>query len=282
MMREVSTSALGRARATAGGGGKGRTLWTQLSNSTVLLKLAGGLFILTLWELIVRAAAPAYVAKPSGILRVLPKTILSKAIIDGAGTTLWAVTQGLLIALVLGTVVGLAMGHLKVVERLLRIYVSGLNAMPMIALLPLLTIWFGYTPAARLATIVFAAFFPVAMNVTDGAHSVPSDYLDVARSYRARRRHIWFGVTLPSSLPYLLAGIRIAIGRALIGAVVAEFFISIDGLGFYILFQSRTFHHNEAFVGVLMLAGFAIANDVLINWLTRRFMPWYRAGESGK
>ena len=282
MMREASTSTLDNARATAGGSGRGPSVWTQISNSTVLLKLAGGVFILALWELIVRALAPAYVAKPSGILRVLPGTLFSKAIIDGAGTTLWAVTQGLFIALVLGTFVGLAMGHLKVVERLLRIYVSGLNAMPMIALLPLLTIWFGYTSAARLATIVFAAFFPVAMNLTDGARSVPSEYLDVARAYRARPRHIWFGVTLPSSLPYLLAGIRIAIGRALIGAVVAEFFISVDGLGFYILFQSRTFHHNEAFVGVLLLAGFAIANDVLINWLTRRFMPWYQAGEGGR
>jgi len=283
MMHEVSTSPLHQPRAAGSAGDRRREgWWIRLSNSTVMLKLAGGLFILGSWELIVRALAPAYVARPSGIIRVLPATIFGKAILGGAGTTLWAVTQGLLIALVLGTIVGLAMGHLKVIERLLRIYVNGLNAMPMIALLPLLTIWFGYTSAARLATIVFAAFFPVAMNVTDGAHSVPSEYLEVARAYRARRRHIWFGVTLPSSLPYLLAGVRIAIGRALIGAVVAEFFISIDGLGFYILFQSRTFHHNEAFVAVLMLAAFAIANDALINRLTKRYMRWYRAGESGR
>jgi ABC-type nitrate/sulfonate/bicarbonate transport system permease component len=72
--------------------------------------------------------------------------------------------------------------------------------------------------------------------------------------------------------------VRIAIGRALIGAVVAEFFISVDGLGFYILFQSRTFHHNEAFVAVLLLAAFATSVDALINWLTRRYLRWYRAG----
>ncbi len=268
MMHEISTSPLQQTRAAGCAGDRRReSWWIRLSNSTVMLKLAGGLFILGSWELIVRTLAPGYVARPSGIIRVLPATIFGKAILGGAGTTLWAVTQGLLIALVLG---------------LLRIYVNGLNAMPMIALLPLLTIWFGYTSAARLATIVFAAFFPVAMNVTDGAHSVPSEYLEVARAYRARRRHIWFGVTLPSSLPYLLAGVRIAIGRALIGAVVAEFFISIDGLGFYILFQSRTFHHNEAFVAVLMLAAFAIANDALIYRLTKRYMSWYRAGESGR
>ncbi len=282
MMHEASTSPRTEARVEAGHASVRRqSAWMQLANSTWGLKVVGGIFILGAWEAIVRAFAPGYVARPSGIFRVLPATIFSKAILEGAGTTLWAVSEGLLIALVLGTAVGLAMGHVRMVERLLRIYVSGLNAMPMIALLPLLTIWFGYTSAARLATIVFAAFFPVAMNVTDGAHSVPAEYLEVARAYRARRRHIWLGVTLPSSLPYLLAGVRIALGRALIGAVVAEFFISVDGLGFYILFQSRTFHHNEAFVAVLMLAAFAVVNDALINWLTRRFMPWYRAGEGG-
>lgn len=280
MMNEGTTSATAGARGSAEApfARPRTTWWIELFGTTPMLKLLGGIFLLGAWELIVRAFAPAYVAKPTGIIRVLPQTIMGKAILGAAGTTLWAVIQGIVIALIFGTLVGLAMGHLKVVQRLLGIYVNGLNAMPMIAILPLLTIWFGYSSAARLATIVFAAFFPVAINMSDGARSVPSDYLDVARAYRARRRHIWLGVTLPSSLPYLLAGVRIAIGRALIGAVVVEFFISVDGLGFYILFQSRTFHHNQAFVAVLLLASFAIGVDALINWLTRRYLRWYRAG----
>lgn len=283
MMPEVSTSPLPKGGEPRAGLAMARGgAWSQLAHSTVGLKIAGGLFILGSWELIVGALAPAYVARPSGILRVLPATVVSAPVLSGAATTLWAVTQGLAIALVLGTVVGLGMGHLRVVERLLSVYVNGLNAMPMIALLPLLTIWFGFTSAARLATVVFAAFFPVAMNVTDGARSIPSEYLEVARAYRARRRHIWFGISLPASLPYLLAGIRLAVARAVIAAVVAEFYISVDGLGFYILFQSRTFHHNEAFVAVLMLAGFAILNDVAMAGLTRRLLPWYRAGEAGR
>jgi NitT/TauT family transport system permease protein len=124
--------------------------------------------------------------------------------------------------------------------------------------------------------VVFAAFFPIAMNASDGARSVPAEYLEVARACRARWTDVWFGITLPSSLPYLLAGLRLAIGRALVGAVVAEFFISIDGLGYFILFQSRTFHHDAAFVAVLLLAGFAVGMDALIGWVTRRHLPWYR------
>jgi ABC-type nitrate/sulfonate/bicarbonate transport system permease component len=254
-------------------------LRARLSASPVALKVAGGVLILASWEAIVRATAPAYVAKPSGIVAALPRVVTNPAVLSAAGITLTAVVEGLVLAVVFGTLVGLATGSIRIAERALGIYVNGLYAMPMVAIVPLLTIWFGYTSAARLATIVFASFFPVAMNVCDGARSVPPEYLEVARAFRARPRHIWLGITLPSSLPYVLAGIRLAVGRALVGAVVAEFVISIDGLGFYILFQSRTFHHNEALVAVLLLAFFAVLVDAGIDWLVRARLPWYRPGE---
>ena len=86
-------------------------------------------------------------------------------------------------------------------------------------------------------------------------------------------------IVLPASMPYLLAGFRLAAGRALIGAVVAEFFLSVGGIGYYILYNSRSYHHNEAFVGVLLLAAFGVGFELLVNWSTRRFMPWYRRDE---
>jgi ABC-type nitrate/sulfonate/bicarbonate transport system permease component len=86
-------------------------------------------------------------------------------------------------------------------------------------------------------------------------------------------------IVLPAATPYLLAGFRLAAGRALIGAVVAEFFLSVGGLGYFILFNSRTYHHNEAFVGVLLLAAFGVAFELLVVWATRHFMPWYRRDE---
>lgn len=253
--------------------------WRLLITATPTIKLLGGLFILAAWEIVVRATAPAYVAKPSNIILVLPQVLTSLEMLSAAAVTLWAVIQGLVISLVAGTIVGLAMGQSKLVDRLLRIYVNGLYAMPMIAILPILTIWFGYSSAARTATIVFASFFPIVMQVSDGARSVPREYLEVARSYRARRHHIWFGITLPSAMPYLIAGLQLAVGRALIGAVVAEFFVAVDGLGYYILFNSRTFHHNKAFIAVILFAAFAVAVEWAMNWGMRRFVPWYRAGE---
>jgi ABC-type nitrate/sulfonate/bicarbonate transport system permease component len=149
----------------------------------------------------------------------------------------------------------------------------------MVIVLPLVSLWFGYTSGARLATIVFAAIFSIIINTADGARSVPREYLEVARSFRAHRLRMLIDIVMPASLPYFLAGLRLAAGRALIGAVVAEFFTAIGGLGYFILYNSRIFKHDEAFVGVLLLAAFGVGFEVLVGWGTARFLPWYRRDE---
>ncbi len=240
------------------------------------VKIIAGLIILVAWQVGVGAFAPRFVAKPLGIIAVFPAVITDPAFLAAVASTLGAVIQGLFIAVVVGVIVGIAMGRVKIIDRMLNFYINGFYAMPMVAVLPLLAIWFGYENNARLATIVFAAFFSVAMNARDGARSVPPEYLDVAKSYRAGRRYVWFDDTLHSSLPYLVAGIRLASGRALVGAVIAEFFISLDGVGMYILSHARSFKHNEAVVGVLALVAFGLFVDWLMNWVMRRYLPWAR------
>ena len=217
-------------------------------------RLVTGLAILLTWELVVRGFAPAYVAKPSTVLLAIPRVIVDPAFLKATGETLGAVAEGLAIALVVGTVIGLLMGRSLLFERAVRHYVNGFYAMPMIVVLPLFSLWFGYSGAARIATIIFAAIFSIIINAADGARSVPREFLEVARSFRADRLRMLVEIVLPSSVPYLLAGVRLAAGRALIGAVVAEFFLSVGGLGYFILYNSRTYHHDAAFVGVLLLA----------------------------
>lgn len=250
----------------------------QVGPSSLALKAAAGVVLFALWEITVRALAPVYVARPSGVAKVFFTVLTDAGFLAVAGATLWAVVQGLAISIVAGTAVGLLMGRVSAVEHGLRYYVNSLYATPMIAILPLVTLWFGYNADARLAVVVFAAFFSLAINAADGARSVPLDYLEVARSFRARPLSAIIDVVLPSSLPYLLAGLRLAAGRALVGAVVAEFFVSIPGLGYYILYNSRTFKHNEAFVAVIVLVAAGVGFEASIKWLTRRYMPWSRRG----
>jgi NitT/TauT family transport system permease protein len=246
------------------------------AGSTLPIKLAGAATVLLAWELLARGYAPRFVARPTGIVAALPRVLGDPAFLLAAWATLSSVLGGLVLALLVGTAVGLAMGRVRWVYRFLTFYVNGLYAMPMVAILPLFALWFGFSGSARLAVVIFAAFFPIALNASDGARAVPPEYLEVGRSYRARWQHLWLGITLPAALPYLLAGVRLAAGRALVGAIVAEFYVSIEGLGFFILFQTRTFHHNEAFVAVLMLAAFGVGFDALMNGLTQRCLPWYR------
>lgn len=251
----------------------------SLKSGVVLPRLIAGTAIFLLWEGVVRGFAPSYVAKPSGIIAVFPGVITDPAFLRIAAITLGAVAEGLLLALVIGVFLGLLMGRSLLADRVLRHYVNSFYAMPMIVIVPLVSLWFGYTSAARLVTIVFAAAFSITVNVADGARAVPREYLEVAASYRSRRFRTLLEVVLPAATPYLLAGLRLAAGRALIAAVVAEFFTAIEGLGYFILFNTRTFHHDQAFVAVILLAGFGVGIDMLVNWGTRRFLPWYRRDE---
>ena len=244
--------------------------------ATFIPRLITGLVILLAWEFVVRALAPAYVAKPTTVVMAIPKVLSDPAFLAATAATLTAVAEGLAIALLFGIVIGLLMGRSPMFERAIRHYVNGFYAVPMIVVLPLFSLWFGYSSATRIATIIFAAIFSIIINVADGARSVPREYLEVARSFRSGRLRMLIEIVLPSSMPYLLAGFRLAAGRALIGAVVAEFFLSVGGLGYFILYNSRSYHHNEAFVGVLLLAAFGVGFELLVNWSTRRFMPWYR------
>lgn len=250
-----------------------------LLQGSFLPRFVTGLVIILSWEFVVRALAPAYVAKPTTVVLAIPHVITDPVFLQALGATLAAVAEGLAITIVVGTAIGLLMGRSNTADQMIRVYINGFNAMPMIIVLPLFSLWFGYSAAARIATIIFAAIFAITMNVADGARSVPREYLEVARSFRSGRLRMLTEIVLPASMPYLLAGFRLAAGRALIGAVVAEFFLSVGGLGYYILYNSRSYHHNEAFVGVLLLAAFGVGFELLVVWATRRFMPWYRHDE---
>lgn len=241
-----------------------------------LPRAIAGFVILAVWQIAVPAFAPDFVATPIGIAEAFPRVVSSAAFLKAVGITLSATAEGLVVALVFGTIIGVLMGRSSAVDRGIRLWINCFNAMPMLLILPLVSLWFGYSSLARLATIVFAAIFAVIVNAAEGAKSVPREYVEVSRSFRSSGLRALFEVVLPASTPLLLAGLRLAAGRAIIGAVVAEFFTAIPGVGYFILYNSRTYHHNEAFVAVIFLTGFGVGMDALVNWGTRRFLPWYR------
>jgi len=250
----------------------------------IWLQLLAGLVLLGLWEGLVTWLVPWYVARPSGVVRHFwevvsdrptPATQLSGPFWYDVRVTTVAVFEGLPIGVVAGVLVGLAMGRLRDVEWALKYYIGALFALPTIAMIPLMTLWFGYSGTARFWIIVIGAFLPVALNVYDGVRKLPTTYIEVARTYHSRWWNVWFGIALPASLPYLLAGLRLAAGRALVAAVVAEYLLSIRGLGFFIKYDTSSFAENQAMVAVIALALLGVAINGAINIATRLLLPWY-------
>jgi ABC-type nitrate/sulfonate/bicarbonate transport system permease component len=254
-------------------------------NKRTLIRVGTGIVLLLLWEGLVTWLAPFYVARPSGVVQAIPRVVMNHstpftALAGGfwqsVGTTLLAVAEGLAIGVTLGVLVGLTMGRLRDADAALKLYVNAFFALPTIAVLPLMTLWFGYSATARLALIIFGAFMPVCLNVYDGVRRLPTEFVEVSKTYHARWWNVWFGIALPASLPYVLAGLRLAFGRALVGAVVAEYLLALKGLGFYILATSRAFDQNASMVGVLVLMIIAVSLNAVIDVTTRKFMPWFR------
>ncbi len=255
--------------------GESRSLLDRVLPYSVRAKIIVGLFILAFWEFGVRSFAPNYVARPSRTLPAVLPVLQRPDFWNAFNGTMTAMVQGLLLAVVAALVVGLAMGQVRWVGWSLRGYTNAFFSLPMIAVVPLITMWTGYSDSARLAIVVFAAYFPMVLNVYDGARSVSGHYLEVAKSYRAPRLSVWIGVVLPASIPYLIAGFRLASGRALVAAVVAEYLVSIEGLGFFVLINARSFRHDEAMVGVFALMAVGILLISLAKVATRVLAPWY-------
>src|ERR1019366_4707208 len=131
---------------------KPSALADRLSGS-FMPRLITGLVILLAWEFVVRAFAPAYVAKPTAVLLAIPRVILDPAFLKATGATLAAVAEGLGVTLIFGTVIGVLMGRSQNFDRAIRHYINGFNALPMIVVLPLFSLWFGYSSSTRIATI---------------------------------------------------------------------------------------------------------------------------------
>jgi NitT/TauT family transport system permease protein len=240
-----------------------------------LLRLATGVLILVLWDLGARMLESPFIARPLGVAQAVPEVFASELFWQDAWATIGSVVYGVLIGAAAGMVLGLAMGRIKVVRWFFTSYVSGLYTLPMVAVVPLMTIWLGYTAETRLVAVALSAFLPIVVTTADGSRAIPKEYLDVARTFRARVHHVWFGIALRNAIPYLIAGLQLAIARALVTAVAVEFLAGVPGLGYSILQQTRSFQQNQAFVGVIVLTLFVVAARALLTVARRRFLPWY-------
>jgi NitT/TauT family transport system permease protein len=230
-------------------------------------------FILA-WEIFGRDVNPLFLSYPSAIARATVQVLASGEFQRQALGSLQVYAWGLSAALAVGIFLGLLMGRYRLAEYIFDPFVYALDATPRVALIPLLLLWFGLGPAARIAIVFLSGVFPVLMNTFSGVRTVSGGLVDVGRAYGAREGKIFTKIILPASLPFIMAGVRLAVGRALIGIITAEMFAAVTGLGALLIRYSSALATDKFFVPVIFLALLGVILTHAVEVLEKRLAPW--------
>lgn len=181
---------------------------------------------------------------------------------------------GYALSVVFAVPFGIAIGWYKRFAWVCDPFVNAMNATPRIALLPLVIIWLGIGVLSKVGIIFLGAVFPLLINTRDGVKTTPANLLTAARSFGASEWMIFKSVVLPSTVPFILTGLRLAVGRALIGVMVGELYAATAGIGFMITVAGATFQTDKVFVGVLIFAISGMTLTAVLDRIEHRFDKW--------
>ena len=229
---------------------------------------------LLFWEFFGHQINPIFGSYPTAIFSASIELVRNGKLVGALVQSLQPFLLGYCLAIVAGVPLGLVLGRFATVEAALGMFVTGGYAMPLVALVPLLILWFGLGFTVKAAVIFLMAIFPIVINTWLGVKSVPKALIDVGKSLVASDAVILRRIVLPATLPYIMAGIRLAVGRAVVGMVVAEFFTEISGLGGIIINAGNNFDTATMFVPIIVLMAIAIGLNHLIGWLEKVIAPW--------
>lgn len=243
--------------------------------------LLGVAVALGIWELLAREVVRSYVALApfSVVVSDLWHWVSSGDILPDLKTSGIELGIGFGIGVATGVVIGLLMGLFDGVRKLLETSILALNSTPILALAPLFVIWLGFGLPAKFVLIAAVTVFPVLVNTQVGVRQVDRSFLDVGRAFGASWWQLVRKVRLPAALPFMLAGMRVGITRAVVGIFVAELFGATSGIGFAISNATATFKTARLFSGLIVLALFGICLSALLGGLSRWAAPWQKAQE---
>jgi len=236
--------------------------------------------VLIVWEALGPFIDPIFFSYPSAIAVAFYDLTVSGELQKYTWQSLEILLYGMLFAVFVGIALGIVMARFAKVDWTLDIYVNALYATPMVALVPLLVLWLGIRIEAKVTVVFLFAVFPILINTYQGVKNVDRVLLEVARSFNSTERAMWLDVLLPSAVPYIAAGIRLAIGRALVGMVIAEFYTAISGLGYMVTRYAHIFQMDKTLVPVILLMFMGVVLTALLKQVEMRIAPWNQAGRN--
>ena len=274
VVNEASSGTAGVAPvAGAPAAGKGTPFWQR----SAVYRYGFIALILVLWEFTGPLVNPIFFSYPSKIIMAAYQLTLSGELPYYTWQSLQVLFCGLGFAILVGIPLAVVMARVRPIDWALDMPINALYATPMAALVPLLVLWFGIHMEAKIIVVFLFAIFPILINTYQGVRECDKSLLEVARSYRSSEWCVWRDVLLPFALPYIAAGVRLAIGRGLVGMVIAEFYTTISGLGFMITRYANVFEMDKTFVPVIVLMFLGVSLTSALKRLERRIAPWSNA-----
>jgi NitT/TauT family transport system permease protein len=227
------------------------------------------------WEIAGRSGRwPLLIAPLSEIWVKFIQLLASGELTRHAVVSLNEFFVGFAIAAVFGIALGVAIASSNAVRDVVDPWVSAIYATPTVALAPLFIFIFGIDAPSKMAVVFLLAVFPIVINTATGIRSTDQIYIEAARSFSANRAQIFTKVLIPSALPFIVAGLRLGIGRGLVGVVVGEFIGARAGLGYLIFRSSQAFQIDAMWVGVFLLAGTGVIAVLVLQRVERKLAPW--------
>jgi len=247
-----------------------------IQEKKILGGLAVGIFLI-IWELagnVYQWINPMFMSAPSLIFKAAVQLFASGEIYQDLYVSGIELLGGYFLAVAVAIPFGIMVGWYKRMSYVFDPFINAMNATPRVALLPLVIIWLGIGILSKVGIIFLGAVFSILINTRDGVKTTPVNLLNAARSFGASEWMVFKTVVIPSTIPFILTGLRLAVGRALVGVLVGELYAATAGIGFMITVAGATFQTDKVFVGVLIFALSGMIGMELLTKLERRFDKW--------
>jgi len=254
-----------------------RSLWQRIQPAA--LGTASIVLLLLVWQFLpyfvpMKEGTKLFFTVPSQIVGTLWSMFASGSIWAPLGVSAGAFAVGLGLAIIAGLPLGILLGRSRTLNAMFDPFITAFNATPRLVFLPLLMLWFGIGLWSKVAIVFLGAVFPLLINTYEGVRNADKLLINVVRSFGAGEWDIARLVVIPNSLPFIVVGLRLAIGRAVLGVVVAEFFGAQDGLGVVMVRAASSFQVDVVFAGLIVFAGLSLIMTGLVKLLEERMSRW--------
>jgi sulfonate transport system permease protein len=245
----------------------------------VAIRIISVATFLAIWEVFGGQVNQALFTTPSKVAVAAVHMVWSGELWAYLAPSLLVLAIGLSLAAVIGIAVGLLLARFWVIDVAFGVYITFLYSIPSVALVPLIVLWAGYETAAKVIILFLFAFFPMAINTYQGVKNVDPKLIEVGRAFRCNEGQLWRNIVLPGALPFIVTGLRLAVGRGLIGMVLADLYTAISGIGYLIVRTGSTFQIDKMFVPIVTLGLLGVTLTAILRMLEIKVAPWTAASE---